>query len=122
MFSDVVSAICDVATVQRKSFPSAEKFVVTSCATILDSVNPQTDDSVVDSTDISTVNWAKEDPTLGRVIGLLKDGCKPQNIVRKSETAEVSKYFRVWSKLYLSYDVLYRSTVLDGVETNQLVL
>ena len=53
---------------------------------------------------------------------MLKGGYKPQNIDRKSESTEVSKYFREWSKLSFSNNILYRSTVLNGVETEQLVL
>ena len=98
--------------------------VVTSCATILDAVDTQFDHPV-DATDISTVDWAKEqssDVTIGRVIELLKGGYRPQNIDyrpqnidRKSESTEVSGYFREWSKLSFSNNILYRSTVLNGV-------
>ena len=124
MFPDVVSAICEALTVSRDSCPIAETLVVTSCATILDAVDTQFDHPV-DATDISTVDWAKEqssDVTIGRVIGLLKGGYRPQNIDRKSESNEVSKYFREWSKLSFSNNILYRSTVLNGVATEQLVL
>ena len=124
MFPDVVSAICEALTVSRNGCPLAENLVVTSCANILDSVDPQADDSV-DATDMSTVDWAKEqasDVTIGRVIELLKGGYKPQNIDQKSESSEVLKYFREWNKLSLSSSILYRSTVLNGVETKQLVL
>ena len=74
IFPDVVSAICEALTVSRNGCPLAENLVVTSCATILDSVDPQADDSV-DATDISTVDWAKEqvsDVTIGRVIDKIK--------------------------------------------------
>ena len=124
MFPDVVSAICEALTVSHNGCPLAENLVVTSCASILDSVDPQADDSV-DATDMSTVDWAKEqasDVTIGREIELLKGGYKPQNIDRKSESSEVLKYFREWNKLSLSCSILYRSTVLNGVETKQLVL
>ena len=53
---------------------------------------------------------------------LLKDGYKPQNFDRKSDSSEVLKYFREWNKLSLSNSILYRSTVLNGVATKQLVL
>ena len=124
MFPDVVSAICEALTVSHKGCPLAENLVVISCASILDSVDPQADDSV-DATDMSTVDWAKEqasDVTIGRVIELLKGGYKPQNIDRNSESSEVLKCFREWNKLSLSSSILYRSTVLNGVETKQLVL
>ena len=101
-----------------------ETLVVTSCALILDAIDTQFDHPV-DATDISTVDWAKEqssDVTIGRVIELLKCGYRPQNIDRKSESNEVSKYFREWSKLSFSNNILYRSTVLNGVETEQLFL
>ncbi|MCG8044577.1 MAG: RNase H-like domain-containing protein [Candidatus Thiodiazotropha endolucinida] len=124
LFPDVISAICDALTVSRDSCPLAENLVVTSHATILDSVDPHLDLSV-DSTDISTVDWAKEqasDPTIGRVMYLIKGGYKPQDIDRKSESSEVSKYFREWNKLSLCDNILYRFTVLNGVDTKQLVL
>ena len=124
MFPDVVSAICEALTVSRDSCPIAETLVVTSCATVLEAVDIQFDHPV-DATDISTVDWSKEqstDVTISRVIDLMKSGCKPENIDRKSETQEVSKYFREWSKLYFSNNILYRTTVLNGVETEQLVL
>ena len=63
-------------------------------------MDPQADDSV-DATDISTVNWAKEqasDVTTGRVIELLKGGYKSQNVNRKSESSEFLKYCREWNK------------------------
>ena len=116
MFPDVVSAICEALTVSRESCPIAETLVVTSCATVLEAVDIQFDHPV-DATDISTV-----DVTIGRVIDLMKSGCKPENTDRKSETQEVSEYFREWSKLYFSNSILYRTTVLNGVETEQLVL
>ena len=76
MFPDVVLAICEALTVSRNGNPLAENLVVTSCASILDSVDPLADDSV-DATDMSMVDWAKEqasDVTIGRVIELLKGG------------------------------------------------
>ena len=108
MFTDVVSAVSEALTVSRNGCPLAENLVVTSCATILDSVDPQADDSV-DATDISTVDWAKKqasDVTTGRVVELLTGGYKPQNIDRKSESSEVLKYFREWNKLSLSNSIL----------------
>ena len=75
MFPDVVSAFCEALTVSRNGCPLAENLVVTSCASILDSVDPQADDSL-DATDISTVDWAKDkasEVTIGRVIELLKN-------------------------------------------------
>ena len=55
MFPDVVLAICEVLTVSRNGYPLAKNLVLTSCASILDSVDPQADDSV-DATDMSTVD------------------------------------------------------------------
>ena len=40
MFPDVVSAICEALTVSHNGCPLAENLVVTSCASILDSVDP----------------------------------------------------------------------------------
>lgn len=124
MFPDVVSAICEALTVSSNNCPIAETLVVTSSETILDAVDTPFHHPV-DATDISTVDWAKEqlsDVTIGRVIELLKAGYRPQNIDRKSESTEVSKYFREWSKLSFSNNILYRSTVLNGVEIEELVL
>ena len=56
------------------------------------------------------------------LIELLKGGYKPYNIDRKSESSEVLKYFREWNKLSLSSSILYRSTVLNDVETKQIVI
>ena len=124
MFPDVVSSICEALTVSRNGCPLAENLVVTSCASILDSVDPQADDSV-DATDMSTIDLAKKqasEVTIDRVIELLKGGYKPQNTDRKSESSEILKYFREWNKLSLSSSILYRSTVLNSVEKKQLVL
>ena len=122
MFPDVVSAICEALTVSQNGCPLAENLVVTSWATILDSVDPQVDDTV---DGISTVDWAKEqgsDITIGMVIELLKGAYEPQNIDRKSDSSKVLKYFREWNKWSLSNSISYRSTVLNAVETKQLVL
>ena len=67
MFPEVVSAICDALIIKRDNCPYAETLIVSSCASILDSVDPQIDDTV-DSTDISIVDWAHEkanDATIG---------------------------------------------------------
>ena len=124
LFPDIISAICEALTVSQDNCPLAENLVLTGCPTILDSVDPQNDQSV-DCTDISTVDWAQEqasDVTIGRVIQLVKIGYKPQDIDRKSENVDVSKYFREWNKLSLCDNILYRSTVLNGIDTKQLVL
>ena len=125
MFPDVVSALCEALTVSPNNCSISETFVVTSCATILDAVVDTQFDHPVNATAISTVDLAKEQSsnvTIGRVVDLLKGGYKPQNIDRKSESTEVSQYFRDKSKLSFTNNILYRSTVLNGVETEQLVL
>ena len=38
------------------------------------------------------------------------------------ESPEVIKYFREWNKLSLCNNILYRSAVINGVVTQQLVL
>ena len=124
MFPDVVSAVCQALTVKRDNCPLAETLVITSANSVLDSVESQPD-ICVDSTDFSTVDWAKEqstDVTIDRVQKMVKSGYLPQKPEREMESPEVIKYFREWNKLSLCNNILYRSAVINGVVTQQLVL
>ncbi|MCG8048682.1 MAG: RNase H-like domain-containing protein, partial [Candidatus Thiodiazotropha endolucinida] len=124
MFSDVVNAICQAYTVKRDSCPYAETLVITNASQIEPSSDVQSD-TVLQSTDIQNVDWAKEqvaDVTLKRVIQFLHDGFCPAKNELSKESPEVLRYIKEWKKLCLVDSVLYRNTVLDDQQTRQLVL
>ena len=123
LFPEVVKAICQAYTVQRDTCPYAETLVLTSSPQLV--MSEQADTQVLDSTDLASVNWSKEqvlDKTLSRVINLLHTGHCPAKDELKFETPDVNKYIREWSKLTMIDNVLYRNTTLDGEPTRQLVL
>ena len=118
MFPDVVKAISQAYTVKRDACPYAETLIVNNKSLLADSIPSE-------STKLKDIDWAKEqsaDVTLKRVIQLLRtDNCQHKNELMK-ESPEVCKYVREWQKFSLIDNVLYRNTVIDGEQTQQLVL
>ena len=118
MFPDVVKAISQAYTVKRDACPYAETLIVNNKSLLADSIPSE-------STELKNIDWAKEqsaDVTLKRVIQLLRtDNCRHKNELMK-ESPEVCKYVREWQKFSLVDNVLYRNTVIDGEQTQQLVL
>lgn len=124
MFPDVVSAICQASTVKRENCPLAETLVITNANSVVECVESQ-QETFIDCTDLSTVDWAQEqsaDETIDRVRKLVIDGILPHRYDRDKISPEVLKYFREWKKLSVCNNVLYRSSVLNGDVTQQLVL
>ena len=124
MFSDVVQSICQAYTVQRDACPLAETLVITSGSQLA-----QSDEDLpipsLQSTELKNVDWAKEqaaDKILKRVIQLLHIGHCPVKNELSRESPEVLKYIREWKKLDFVGPVLYRNTVINGQQTQQLVL
>ncbi|KAK7898579.1 hypothetical protein WMY93_019432 [Mugilogobius chulae] len=74
---------------------------------------------------MSQQDWAleqKKDPTVSRVITMLKAGRRPSYRVRQREDREVQLLLRLWDQLILRDEVLYRKRNLNGEPTFQLVL
>ncbi|KAL5020582.1 hypothetical protein ScPMuIL_002335, partial [Solemya velum] len=62
------------------------------------------------------------DGILSRVIELFKSGVRPTGKYLQAESADVQKFLREWKNFIFTDGILYRSTVLDGQSTQQLVL
>ena len=62
------------------------------------------------------------DSTLARVVELVKLKFCPDKSSLQTESPNVLKYIREWSRLSLVDGVLYRNTTLNNVQTRQLVL
>ena len=126
MFPDVVKAVCQAYTVQTDACPYVETLVLNNNAQLIESeINDSEGFTSVGSTELSGVDWAKEqasDKTLNRVIELLISGYFPHKNEQRVETTEVSRYFREWTKLEVANHILYRISILDGQETSQLVV
>ncbi|MCU7858926.1 MAG: DDE-type integrase/transposase/recombinase, partial [Candidatus Thiodiazotropha sp. (ex Lucinoma kastoroae)] len=130
LFPDAVKAICEAYIVKRGSCPYAENLVVTSASQLAESVDSQIEsidvnDSEFQSTDLKTVDWAKEqssDQSIGRILHFVKSGSYPPKGDLSSELPDVFKYLRHWKNLCLIDGVLYRNTVLNGEKVQQLVL
>jgi len=63
-----------------------------------------------------------KDPTLARVSHLLGSGFHPRGNDLSSESNEVQRFFRQWTRLKLQDGVLFRSATIDGKTVSQLVL
>ena len=130
LLSNVVKAICETYTVQRGSCPYAETRVFASASQLAESVDSNLesldsdDQKIMESTDINTVDWVKEQSEgdcVGIIVHYVKSGYCPQ----KEELLEFPdsvKYFRHWKNFYLVDHVLYRNTIIDGEKVQQLVL
>ena len=126
MFPDVVKAVCQAYTVKTDACPNVETSVLNNNAQLIESkINDSEGFTSVGSTELSGVDWAKEqasDETLNRVIKLLIRGYFPHKNEQRVETPEVSRYFREWTKLEVANHILYRISLPDGQETSQLVV
>ena len=123
LFPEAVKAICQAYTVTRNSCPYFETLVVSNSLNVESSDSTLTDS--FDSTNFKDVDWSKEqlaDPTLARVIELANLGFCPERSDLRTETPSVLKYIREWKKLSMTDGILYRNTILNNVQTRQLVL
>ena len=104
LFPEVVKAIRQAYTVQRDTCPYAETLVLTSSPQLV--MSEQADTQVLDSIDLASVNWSKEQvsdkkkkKTLSRVIDFIHTGHCPAKNELRFEIPDVNKYIREWSKL-----------------------
>ena len=121
LFPDVVKAVCQAYLVERESCPLVETLIVSNAVTLVDPPTPD----LLDSTSLQNVDWSKEqvaDSTLARVVELVKLKFCPDKSSLQTESPNVLKYIREWSRLSLVDGVLYRNTTLNNVQTRQLVL
>ena len=80
---------------------------------------------VSEATDLSSVDWAKEqlkDPYVARLISLVDSGIFPQKDELKTEHPDVVKYLRHWKNLSLENGILYRHTIINNERIKQLIL
>ena len=130
LFSDAVKAICEAYLVKRDSCPYAENLVVTSASQLTESTESPVESSDISerdfqSTDLNTVDWAKEqanDLSIGKILPFVKSGYYPQKEELSEDLPDVFKYLRHWKNLCLLDGILYRNTVLNGEKVKQLVL
>ncbi|MCG7879345.1 MAG: RNase H-like domain-containing protein [Candidatus Thiodiazotropha endolucinida] len=125
IFSDVVKAVCEAYTTNRRPCPYAENYVVTSSSVLAETVDSNIESNDFESTDINTVEWAKEqlnDLSIARVLHFVKSGHFPTKNQLSSEDPEVLRYLRHWKNLYMHNGVLHRETVINGEKFQQLVL
>ena len=121
LFPDVVKAVCQAYLVERESCPLVETLIVSNAVTLVDPPTPD----LLDSTSLQNVDWSREqvaDSTLARVVELVKLKFCPDKSSLQTESPNVLKYIREWSRLSLVDGVLYRNTTLNNVQTRQLVL
>ena len=121
LFPDVVKAVCQAYLVERESCPLVETLIVSNAVTLVDLPTPD----LLDSTSLQNVDWSKEqvaDSTLARVVELVRLKFCPDKSSLQTESPNVLKYIREWSRLSLVDGVLYRNTTLNNVQTRQLVL
>ena len=121
LFPDVVKAVCQAYLVKRESCPLVETLIVSNAVTLVDPPTPD----LLDSTSLQNVDWSKEqeaDSTLARVVELVRLKFCPDKSSLQTESPNVLKYIREWSRLSLVDGVLYRNTTLNNVQTRQLVL
>lgn len=98
--------------------------VVTCAAQLSESVDPNVQQTL-DSTELSSVDWSKEqlkDPYISKVLSYIKSGHGPTKEDLVSEDPDVVKYIRHWKNFVLTDGILYRSTVINGEPVKQLVL
>ena len=132
LFTEAVKAICQAYTVARGSCPYAENLVITSSPQLVESLDSQSDDSLeftpknnIGATDISSINWAKEqseDSCIGKILNFVKSGYYPTKEELDSISSDGVKLLRHWKNLFISDGILYRKTSLNGEEVSQLVL
>jgi len=122
VFPNVVKAICQSYTVDRSSCPYIETLVLSEDA----QTHPyNTEKDVRGFTEFKYIDWKREqtsDKVIGRLIELLRNGSNRRGEALKAEAPEIIKYLKEWKKLSLIDDVLYRTTILNGETTRQLVI
>ena len=115
LFTETVKALCQAASV---SMPCCHSVLV-------DRPPHAAGEDLLPCDALSDNDWKEEqvkDEAISRVINIMRDGFRPRGGNTRSETAEVQKYLRVYKKLELNNDVLYKTSTHDGQRVKQLVL
>ncbi|KAL5004610.1 hypothetical protein ScPMuIL_018066, partial [Solemya velum] len=121
VFPDVVQAVSHAALASKEVLPLADSVFIADAS----SMDQLESEAAIPSQDLHTVDWQKEqasDGILSRVIELFKSGVRPTGKYLQAESADVQKFLREWKNFIFTDGILYRSTVLDGQSTQQLVL
>ncbi|KAJ8007768.1 hypothetical protein DPEC_G00097630 [Dallia pectoralis] len=119
--SDAVSAVCQRHSVTMRLPVLAESLVVD--ASSLPDLFIDTGQNTVPG--MTKENWHEaqiKDPSIGKVVTLVKKRQKPHFKSVKAESPEVKLLLREWNKLELIDDVLYRKCFDRGNKIHQLVL
>ena len=112
----------------RNNCPYVENLVITAAPEFVESMDSNIKASfghVSEATDLSFVDWAKEqlkDPYVARLISLVDSGIFPQKDELKTEHPDVVKYLRHWKNLSLENGILYRHTIINNERIKQLIL
>ena len=130
LLSDAVKVICEAYLVKHDSCLYAANLVVTSAFQLTESTDSHVESSDISerdfqSTDLNTVDWAKEqanDLSIGKILPFVKSGYLPQKEELSENLPDVFKYLRHWKNLCLLDGIVYRNTVLNGEKFKQLVL
>lgn len=107
LLPDIIQAVCSAYTVNRNNCPYVENLVITAAPEFVESMDSNIKASfghVSEATDLSSVDWAKEqlkDPYVARLISLVDSGIFPQKDELKTEHPDVIKYLRHWKNLSL---------------------
>ena len=128
LLPDIIQAVCSAYTVNRNNCPYVENLVITAAPEFVESMDSNIKASfghVSEATDLSSVDWAKEqlkDPYVARLISLVDSGIFPQKDELKTEHPDVIKYLRHWKNLSLENGILYRHTIINNERIKQLIL
>ena len=124
IYPDVLKAVINTCLVPENEPMLVENIAVTNTVQVqaLDDLIPQ---DLLRSTALSATDWAQgqdRDTDISRVKSLLKCAEKPSTKDLASETPEVRKYLRDWTKLKVIDRVLYRTATIKGDIYQQLVV
>lgn len=119
--SDAVSAVCQRHSVTMHLPVLAESLVV-DASSLPDLFTGTGQDTVPGMTKENWHEAQRNDPSIGKVITLLKKRQKPHFKSVKAESPEVKLLLREWDKFELIDDVLYRTCFDRGNKIHQLVL
>ncbi|KAH3790534.1 hypothetical protein DPMN_168736 [Dreissena polymorpha] len=113
MLTDVIKALCSEAIARSDGHPLAESFVITDNGNL----ETDTEDSTYQATDISEVNWKKEqkkDPTISRIHLIIDNRLLLPKDQLKKESKDIQKYLRHRSSFTIKDGILYRKCQIDG--------
>ena len=118
IFPEVLKAICQFVTV---SSPLVESISVTNNVLATDNFP----DELLSSHALSFKDWRKaqrNDPSIKCIIDQMEAGTRVLAQQTQSNVSVDRRYFKDCDRLFMSHDVLFRKTELNGQEFHQLVL